>query len=487
MADITRQEYYNWVASHQNSREYEMILHEDSITMQSEYAVGVIDFVFIMNYEIIQMQITDKKDNDTKFYMHFELLDKVRAFLLFEEMEEVFLSLKDKQKHKVLLCCTGGLTTSYFAAELNKTARLLKYDYEFDAVGYDDLYNKVFSDAYSFVLLAPQIRHRLNEVQHIVTHRTVLDIPTKVFASYDTGALFELLKQNENTAMETTPAEMPEARKARLKMETNILSICVVIWRDSVHICYGLYENGMLAYRSEVIKNRFDIFDLQDIIRMVSFDYKLDYIGISIPGIVTNGVIYLPDDPKGNRIIAESDIYNYNQLDLQGELEKAFHIPVVVTNSTQMSALGFYSTHPEYRTITYHSHQITGMFTESTVIDGRLVVGKNHIAGQISYLVKDLKGISEKKSTSSNPKDIEKIIVKLLIANIVNVGPDLICITSPLTPDVEKIRRKISRTIPERYLPDFIYVTPEDRTSYMMIGNYDRCLKKMEKKMRKKQ
>ena len=51
----------------------------------------------------------------------------------------------------------------------------------------------------------------------------------------------------------------------------------------------------------------------------------------------------------------------------------------------------------------------------------------------------------------------------------------------------EQERFFLVEEIPEKYLPDFIYVTPEDRTSYMMIGNYDRCLKKMEKKMRKKQ
>ncbi|MFQ9073253.1 MAG: hypothetical protein ACLR43_11435 [Faecalibacillus faecis] len=47
------------------------------------------------------------------------------AVSLFNEMITCLLKL-DYEKNKSSLCCSGGLTTSYFAQEINKASKLLK-------------------------------------------------------------------------------------------------------------------------------------------------------------------------------------------------------------------------------------------------------------------------------------------------------------------------------------------------------------------------
>ena len=55
---------------------------------------------------------------------------------LFNEMMNNILQLVEKPKIKILLSCSGGLTTSYFASKLNEAAQLLDYHY---AVSYTHL------------------------------------------------------------------------------------------------------------------------------------------------------------------------------------------------------------------------------------------------------------------------------------------------------------------------------------------------------------
>lgn len=62
------------------------------------------------------------------------------AVSLFNEMITCLLKLDYEAKTKVLLCCSGGLTTSYFAQEINKASKLLKNTIEVSAVGYNQLY-----------------------------------------------------------------------------------------------------------------------------------------------------------------------------------------------------------------------------------------------------------------------------------------------------------------------------------------------------------
>ena len=60
-----------------------------------------------------------------KFYLHFELRDLNYVEELFAEMLATITDLKSKQTVKILLSCTGGLTTVFFADKLNETAKIL--------------------------------------------------------------------------------------------------------------------------------------------------------------------------------------------------------------------------------------------------------------------------------------------------------------------------------------------------------------------------
>ncbi|MFQ7173560.1 MAG: hypothetical protein ACLRQF_16675 [Thomasclavelia ramosa] len=55
----------------------------------------------------------------------------------------MFKNIIKKPKIKILLCCSGGLTTTYFAYKIDEAIQLFALDYEIAATGYNELFKKV--------------------------------------------------------------------------------------------------------------------------------------------------------------------------------------------------------------------------------------------------------------------------------------------------------------------------------------------------------
>lgn len=90
---------------------------ENSIQIESTYGIAEITF---NPFCIIELNVISKKREESDFYLHFQMNTLKHAVSLFEEMIVCLLKLDQEAKTKVLLCCSGGLTTSYFAQEMNK-------------------------------------------------------------------------------------------------------------------------------------------------------------------------------------------------------------------------------------------------------------------------------------------------------------------------------------------------------------------------------
>ena len=175
---------------------------------------------------IIEMILTNRADGENKFYLHFELKDLAYAQELFGEMAETLADLKNQQSVRILLSCTGGLTTGYFAQKLNEAAELLSLDFKFDAVPFHKLYSAAFD--YSVILLAPQIAYQAKAAQEVLNGQLVLKIPPKVFASYDAAEMLKFIR-GELDSWHKTAAErfIAKVRKG-IKSDAKILSIAIM-------------------------------------------------------------------------------------------------------------------------------------------------------------------------------------------------------------------------------------------------------------------
>ena len=115
------------------------------------------------------------------------------ALELFNEMLEIIQTLVNRPQVKILLSCSGGLTTGFFAMKLNECAKLLDKDFKFEAVAFNKLIET--AENYDIILLAPQISYQHASLQEQLPNKIVLKIPTQVFAKYDVSKLIDLIEK----------------------------------------------------------------------------------------------------------------------------------------------------------------------------------------------------------------------------------------------------------------------------------------------------
>ena len=112
------------------------------IFFETQEASASVTMHTINGTEICELRIVSTKTGRTPFYLHFELNDLSHAIDLFHEMTASLKKQSETRVIHVLLCCTSGITTSYFTARMKDAARMMELPYAFEAVSYDHLFQK---------------------------------------------------------------------------------------------------------------------------------------------------------------------------------------------------------------------------------------------------------------------------------------------------------------------------------------------------------
>lgn len=220
---------------------------EGNLEIESKFALGRVNFY---EDDIVELRIDMIRDNTTEFFLHFQLKDLKRAQDLYVEMEEAMRSLKDRQVVHIVLSCTSGLTTSYYAELLNAASKTLNLNYEFQAVSYNRLESEMHGK--DMLLLAPQVHFERKKLQEKYPNVLVRNIPAQTFGKYDTGTLIEMIKgelQDEN-ALKT-----PKAVRTQAFFETNkkVLVAGYIQSENENHIIYRYYHNGNIMCSGEIV------------------------------------------------------------------------------------------------------------------------------------------------------------------------------------------------------------------------------------------
>ena len=442
-----------------------------NIEIKTPYAVGKINF-YELEVNIVEMSVTNLADEENKFYLHFELRDLAYAEELFSEMLDTLVDLKNQQKLKILLSCTGGLTTGFFADKLNEAAELLSLDYEFNAVPFHKLYNAGFD--YSVILLAPQIAYQLKTAQDILHDKLVLKIPPKVFASYDSGEMLNFIRaESDNWNKTVEERAIMKVRAGLIKNDAKILSIAVLPSHNQTRIAYRIYKNGAPLFEETVIKGKLNVIrDLQDILDTVGCRCKkFDAVGIAISGAVHDGHLDL------------KDFMNSPETNLQKLLEDKYKVPVTLTNNLKSAALGYYVQQDKFENILFVSRprgfRSSGL---GMVLNGKVFDGAHNMAGEIRYIMQSVVDAEDwEENNIVDPVKVLDAISFEIRAGIAIVDPQLICVRSELTPDLEKIKDKVKEHIPAEYLPAFVYLRDEEIAEYILLGQMILSLESLEK------
>ena len=462
-------DYQTWIEA-QNTDGFTRVKEAEGYRLETEYADGAVVFHELEEYLIVEMRITEKKSGEDQFFLHFELNDLNHAEELYHEMIEALLDLKDRQKTKILLCCTAGLTTGFFAMKLNETAEFLNLDYEFNAVPYENVFEEGFH--YQAVLLAPQTGYLLPKVKEIFTDKPVLQIPAKVFASYDAAGCVEFVKEElENYAKTEEEKALTRIRNCD-EMKGRILCIAHVPDVEKTRVVYRLYEDGVVKDSGEVLKQKRsyrDIIDLLD--SLYCSKDPFDIIGITVPGIV---------EREGYVFQNSGD-----EMDYGAYIREKYGIDCVLINNVNAAVYGIYASQEKYSSITLHS-QPRGYVNGGigSVVRGEPLLGRKGVAGELRYILPSMnyeeEPVLQKKMWQ--PEAVYDLVSKGLSLTIAMYDPEKIYVRCDLTPDMEEMKQYLLKLIPEKYIPELEYVSETDIAEYMVRGLLILCVEKLAQK-----
>ncbi|MBO7675648.1 MAG: ROK family protein [Atopobiaceae bacterium] len=446
------------------------------ITLITHEARGEVNFyTFESMPEIVELRILDADcAGEPKFFLHFELTDLARAQELLDEMTSELLKHELYDTTRVLLCCTAGMTTSLFAAKLTEAAATLSLDYSFEAIPLEQA--QAQGGSYDAVLLAPQVGYQRQAVAEAFPSAMVVEIPAKVFASFDVGGALRMLMHllSDHTVFPEGDGKSLKAAR-ELPNDKRIMVITAINRPRSSWIGWRIYDHGEVVDHGSVTKFSHNVRDVEDLLatlRIKGWDAsQMDAIGIAVPGVVNRGTV---------AIVAQ----NVTDYELGRTIAKRYGTKVFVDNNANAAAVGCYISQDDYDSVVLHTQQ-TGfpIGGQGMVVDGHLVKGRKNFAGELGPLFSALFGHYARKQLiemSWSPEGMRKLVAPLLAADATLLAPDAIFVAVDLLDDMDALKQEMAAYFGderEDFVPDLVRVT--DYRERIALGELTLCLQKL--------
>ncbi|MGN1181709.1 MAG: PTS sugar transporter subunit IIB [Faecalibacillus sp.] len=424
----------------------------NNIVLETKCGIGYINF-----YDdcIIELNVENKNTQETVFFIHFQMNNLHHAIGLLMEMKECLDTLVEHQKIKILLSCSSGFTTGFFAEKLQDAALLLNKDYEFHAVAYSELFD-VGRD-YDMILLAPQVSYMLSKVEEVLKDKIVLTLSSTLFGKYDVSHTFDFIENELAKVKEKDDdEENPLTIKQKLSLCVRILCLAFLITDNKVRLVSRLYDQGdMILEDYEMFKNKISLNDITDMIDYILLKYSdIEIISISLPGVIYNGVITLKR-------------YGFIRCEIQSHLEKKYKQKIVINNDVNTLVMGYYASQDEYKSISLlFQARIGGGGGVGHIHNGHLMKGRHNIAGEIQYLPISFSDNFEKNKKT--PEGALEWTSKYCLAITSMIAPEAIIVYNRLVTSAEKVREEMKKYMPEEYIPDIIKI--EGLKEYVLLG-----------------
>jgi cellobiose-specific phosphotransferase system component IIB len=447
---------------------------DDHFVLATEFATAEVSFYDMApDPEIVELRIEEKATGEARFFLHFHPVDGDHATQLFREMVQALLAVGERRRTEVLLCCTAGMTTSFFAEKLNQTAEALGLDWTFSAVSVTEAYEHGRDKA--AILVAPQIAYQADRVQQVMGDVPVLKIPVTTFASYDAAGCLEWVRE-ELTSRAADKREQAEKReKCMACHDGRVLVVAAHAASGEATIHHRVYDHGTIVREGRVIKCRLTLADITDVIdtQLCSCRAggKVDAVGIALPGAVHGGHVCI----KVNR---EVDLTDGTDGFVMGDyLSARYPVPIILCNNANAAALGWREANPEYDNVTFYS-QATGwaMGGQGHVVDGRMLEGAHGNAGEIRLVVNRFSYSRPLHYNPFDPVDVLETVGQVLAMDCATFDPQVVALRCDLLPDVEEVATELEKYVPRDMQPKIVRV--DDYDECILVGMLARCRKR---------
>lgn len=459
-------QFRQWILT-QTSTGYKLYVNpkdENVIEIETDYCRGEVTF-FPM--DIIQLSVLNLVSDHHEFYLHFQMHTLEHAMKLFGEMLESVQELTVKPPVKILLSCTSGLTTGFFAQKLNESAELLSLNYEFTAVSYGNLYQ--VAGQHDIILLAPQISYCYETVQKVLQNKKVYKIPPKIFATYDVKSVFAdlepLICPSKNTRR---PYIRQLPLKQQLKSHVKILTIALVREDDHYLLSSRIYteDNGVI-FDENSIKPRISMDDVRDMCDTAFAIYpEIQVVGLAMPGIIDEGKLTLLRQ-------------GFNECDIVEKLSKRYSRRFILGNDANCIAVGYYASQDQYHSLSLFFQPVIGSTGGvGSIHNGQLIEGYRHVAGEVQFLSANNDNGAFSSSLWMTPEGTLSWATQAIVSMICILGPELILLSCRLIVQIDALIEEVEKFVPRKYIPPIIQI--DNVKDYMLLGQMILCTEAME-------
>ena len=186
----------------------------------------------------------------------------------------------------------------------------------------------------------------------------------------------------------------------------------------------------------------------------------IEVIGLSTPGII--------EEDK----IVSMNAEGLEEIDIERDFKSRYSQIFVFENETNAVAQGFYAVSPEYDTVSFIFQPMVTLSGVGNVVNGKLIKGSHHIAGEVQYLPLDYsKNVLELHKT---PEGSLEALSKTIAAITSVLDPQCIVFFCFLIIDLEDVKQEVEEYIPKKYLPDIIQIYYLEE--YMLLGTLILCI-----------
>lgn len=148
--------------------------------------------IILWKNKIIEFYIGNQQNS--RYYLHFEFIDFYHFLTLLDDFFN-YAHIHHKKNYRILICCSGGLTSSYFVSKIHDYALFHQEQFHIEAMSYTQIPHH---HDYDLILLAPQLSYIASQIA--LSHQVSV-IPTTIYATYDYKRMrdyirSELIKRN---------------------------------------------------------------------------------------------------------------------------------------------------------------------------------------------------------------------------------------------------------------------------------------------------
>ena len=466
MSELT-QVYREWIMAQQLEGCTLIKNEEGNIIIENDLVKGWVGFYDIDEMTIVELRLERALDGEPAFFLHFELEDLVRAQDLFNEMADALYSATHLEVKHVLLCCTCGVTTTFFSNKLNELSQGFGLDYDFTAQPIEEA--KLNGAQFAAVLLAPQVGHQRKAVAEALPNTPVIELPGKIFGAYDAAAALRLVVDMlSGSRAASGEGALPVVRD--YDKTKRVLALSYIHREDEPTLSYRVLDHGNIAISGMLVRRSFDVQTFDDLAATLRVQgwktTEFDAIGIAVPGVVDNGVLVEQHD--GREV----------HFELASKMSELWGAKVFVDYNASAAAIGCYVAQDKYDNVVFHA-QAVGVADgeQGYVVDGKPLVGRGGRSGHVGPLAQGYALGMELDDAAWRVNGMRELVARYLANVICTLAPESIYVWCDLLPDMDDLREELEKSLPADAIPELVGVADYDEC--VLTGELSLCLSRL--------